>query len=34
MENDSDLFMKNVGQEIYKRHIAKYLGHTSIEDIG
>jgi hypothetical protein len=29
IENDSDIFTKNVSQEIYEKHVTKFLGvHT------
>ena len=31
-DNDSDIFTKNVSQEIYEKHVKKFLG--GIEDIG
>jgi hypothetical protein len=32
IDNDSNIFAKNVSQEIYQKHVKKFLG--SIEEIG
>jgi hypothetical protein len=32
VDNDSDIFTKNVNHEIYERHVEKFLG--SIDEIG
>jgi hypothetical protein len=33
-ENDSDLFTKNVDQELYKKHVKKFLEDSEVYSIG